>query len=85
MAYCSNGAVWMIVLACAIPTGVLQVWQSLLVVNLKPLHISQVAFKLCLYSKYRDNTITRVALGKEIVMTQYISIVDWSKSLFLTS
>lgn len=36
-----NGAVWLIVLACAIPTGVLQVWQSLLVVNLKPRHISQ--------------------------------------------
>ncbi|XP_045209899.2 solute carrier family 49 member 4 homolog isoform X2 [Mercenaria mercenaria] len=36
-----NGSVWLIVLACAVPTGVLQVWQSLLVVNLKPLSISQ--------------------------------------------
>ncbi|KAL4228912.1 Solute carrier 49 member 4 [Mactra antiquata] len=37
----SNGSVWLIVLAYAIPTGILGVWQSVLDVNLKPLGISQ--------------------------------------------
>ncbi|XP_045209905.1 solute carrier family 49 member 4 homolog isoform X2 [Mercenaria mercenaria] len=36
-----NGSVWLIVLAYAIPTGILGVWQSVLDVNLKPLGISQ--------------------------------------------
>ncbi|XP_060551826.1 solute carrier family 49 member 4 homolog isoform X2 [Ruditapes philippinarum] len=36
-----NGSVWLIVLAYALPTGILGVWQSVLDVNLKPLGISQ--------------------------------------------